>query len=205
MPDPIRQFRCPDKLWDAAMRLAAERDITLSQVLRRALKDFTNVHHEGDGEMMNNWILQGNSATTWDIDRYAADYAGQTRREDWTVAQLYDETQIGERVAVWAAGRDGGVVAVGEVVGTVFDGPFVDDGYWVTPPSPEVMYRLLPVVVTWLREPIGQAELKSDPDFADSLIVTMPGGKNPFRVNDQQWSAIERRLNRAEMTVGSSG
>jgi hypothetical protein len=54
------------------------------------------------------------------------------------------------------------------------------------------------------REPIGQAELKSDPDFADALIVTMPGGKNPFRVNDKQWSAIERRLNRAEMTVGSS-
>jgi hypothetical protein len=54
-------------------------------------------------------------------------------------------------------------------------------------------------------EPIGQAELKSNPDFADALIVTMPAGKNPFRVKDEQWSAIERRLNRAELTVGSSG
>jgi hypothetical protein len=200
MPDPMRQFRCPDKLWDEAMRLTAERDITLSQVLRRALKDFTNAHDEREGEMSNNWILQGNSATRWDIDRYAADHAGQTMREDWEVWQHLDEIQIGERVALWSAGRSGGIVAVGEVCGTVFKGRFFDDGYWVEPPGRELVWRV-PLVVTWLREPIGQAELKSDPDFADALIVKMPHGKNPFRVKDEQWSAIERRLNRAEMTV----
>jgi hypothetical protein len=197
MPDPMRQFRCPDSLWDEAMRLAAERDVTLSQVLRRALKDFTNIHHERkeEGEMTNNWILQANSAKVWDVDRYAADHAGQTLREDWTIRQLGDEMHIGDWAAVWSAGRDGGIVAVGRVIGTVFDCLFVDDGYWINPPVGEDLHQVVPLLLTWLPKPIEQAELKLDPDFADALIVTMPGGKNPFRVTDRQRSAIERRLN----------
>jgi hypothetical protein len=195
MPDPMRQFRCPEKLWNEVKDLAAERDITVSQVLRRALKDYVHHHHEGVEMEKSNWIVQANSAKVWDVDRYAADHAGQRLREDWTIRQLGDEMQIGDWIAVWSAGHDGGVVAIGRVIGTPFDSAFVDDGYWIDPPPVDAVSQVAPLEVTWLRQPIGQVELKADPDFADALIVTMPGGKNPFRLTDTQRLAVER-LNR---------
>jgi hypothetical protein len=37
MPDPIRTVRVPDEVWQAALARAAERDETVSEVIRRAL------------------------------------------------------------------------------------------------------------------------------------------------------------------------
>jgi hypothetical protein len=143
-------------------------------------------------DMSNNWILQGNSATTWDIDRFARDHAGQTLREDWTIRQLADEMQIGDWAALWSAGYYGGIVAIGHVIGTPFTSAFVDNDYWVNAPDRNGLYLVVPLLVTWLLEPIGQAELKADPDFAEALIVKMSHGKNPFRTTDVERAAVER-------------
>ena len=44
------------------------------------------------------------------------------------------------------------------------------------------------------REPIARSDLKADPRFARSRIMTQPFSCNPFKVTDEEWEAIADRL-----------
>lgn len=37
---PMHSFRCPDELWKAAVEVAAERDETVAELLRKALERY---------------------------------------------------------------------------------------------------------------------------------------------------------------------
>jgi predicted transcriptional regulator len=41
---PIRTVRVPDELWQAAQRVAADRDETVTDVILRALERYTRAH-----------------------------------------------------------------------------------------------------------------------------------------------------------------
>lgn len=45
---PIRAVRVPDDLWEQAKRVAADRDETVAEVIRRALERYVASHPLGD-------------------------------------------------------------------------------------------------------------------------------------------------------------
>lgn len=45
----LRSFRVEDEIWEAAQEAAAERDENVSQVLRRALKEYAGPQYAGRG------------------------------------------------------------------------------------------------------------------------------------------------------------
>lgn len=106
------------------------------------------------------WLLQYNPAH---------DRPGRT----WPIRRYRDRITPGDEVALWASGRNGGVVGFG-IVTDVHDG-LVD----LEP------VRTFPAIRRNL--------LKADPRFADALILRMPGGGNPFPLGGAQWQAIVDR------------
>ncbi|MDR7275068.1 hypothetical protein J2S41_001846 [Catenuloplanes atrovinosus] len=120
---------------------------------------------------MAHWIVQANAAA-WH------QRAGQDVRE-WCVKRYRDRITPGDDLALWLTGGVG-LAGVGRFTGVPYRWV---DGTWHAPVD------LVP-----LGTPVGRAELLSDPDFARSAILRMPGGANPFPVTDREWEAIRRRV-----------
>lgn len=47
-PMPIRAVRVPDDLWEQAKRVAADRDESVAEVIRRALERYVRSHPVGE-------------------------------------------------------------------------------------------------------------------------------------------------------------
>lgn len=92
---------------------------------------------------------------------------------DWVIRRYHERVTVGDDVALWLSGRDGGVIAIGAITGIPRRGVI---GVSVT--------RSFPA------EPIPRAVLAADPRFRDALIIRMPAGGNPFPLTDAQWHAI---------------
>jgi hypothetical protein len=135
------------------------------------------------------WILQANP------DRYRIYDALRDGYDigSWRIAQFRNEITPGDKFALWVSGAERGVYALGIVTESaeyaLRDAP---DPYWTNPAegnSP--MWRVgIRIDENRISNPILCDELAQDPDFADALILRMPGGKNPFRLTDSQWHAM---------------
>lgn len=58
---------------------------------------------------MAHWLVQSNPAK-WRVREFFAD---GNQLEGWSVTRYRDQIQEGDDVALWLAGRDAGVVALG--------------------------------------------------------------------------------------------
>ncbi|MEV6492277.1 EVE domain-containing protein, partial [Actinoplanes sp. NPDC051633] len=138
---------------------------------------------------MGYWLLQCNESH-WRIRDFFND--GRTGTV-WTIRQHWKRMRPGDRVAVWLSGAGGGVVALGEVSGEPYFGTAgaADERYRTGGDGPESERWLVPVEFTqhFLDHPIGRDALEHDPRFAEALILRMPGGRNPVRLEADEWAA----------------
>lgn len=141
---------------------------------------------------MKTWLFQANP------DRYdimAVLKAGELINE-WSITHHLHDVSPGDRAVLWIGGRKApGVYGVGVVTGEPFTA-VIDDPHWR-----DVEDQVAPMVrcpvrfdTVLLDEPILKDELKADPRFAGSRIITQPFAGNPFLLTDMEWQAIADRL-----------
>jgi 5-methylcytosine-specific restriction enzyme A len=147
---------------------------------------------------MTYWILQANPRRYRFFDALRDGY----EITSWSVAHLQNEIAPGDEFALWVSGEARGVYALG-VVTEPAEYRQDDDPYWTDPadattPGWEVGIRIREAFVD---SPILADDLARDPRFADALILRMPGGRNPFRLTEDQWQVILSR--RPSNTTGT--
>ena len=140
---------------------------------------------------MAHWILQSNPSKYRLLDALRDGF----EINSWTIAQLRDDIATGDDVAMWISGSGSGIYAFGVVTKQAEWSAIDPDPYWVDPEAAaEPAWRVGIRLDHPLAAPIPRAQLKSDPEFADALIISIPGGRNPFRVTDRQWKAVTSRV-----------
>lgn len=144
---------------------------------------------------MSYWILQANPKL------YKIDSAlhAATAIRTWTIAHHWREIAPGDRFALWVSGKNSGVYAFGVVTKPAMVRPG-DDSHWQDPAEGNrrkwrIGIRIESTDV--LVNPIRRDTLSKDPDFADALILRMPGGGNPFPLSQAEWQAIISRRPRS--------
>jgi hypothetical protein len=138
---------------------------------------------------MAHWLVQGNPAK-WRVHEFFAD---GNQLDNWSITRYRDQIQEGDDVALWLAGRDGGVVALGTVTGEVEDVFGGDiDPYWVRREDADAVRMRMPLRLTelFLDDPITREELSHESRFAGAAILSQPFAGNPFPLSDDQWAAI---------------
>ncbi len=133
------------------------------------------------------WILQTNP------DRYRifAALADGGKTDTWTVVRHRNEIAPGDEFAVWVSGQNGGVYAFGVVTERVERRPGGQDIYWRDPargnrPTWRIGIRIQDIPDS----PILRKQLVRDRNFANALILRMPGGGNPFPLTEAEWKAM---------------
>ncbi len=140
---------------------------------------------------MARWILQCNPERYRLLDALRDGYDVQA----WRVAQHFRDITAGDEVAMWISGPGGGVCVLGEVTRGAERFAEESDPYWADPAEAAgVIWHVGIRLGEPLPEMISKPVLAADPDFADALIIRMPGGKNPFPITDSQWNAIVSRI-----------
>jgi hypothetical protein len=141
--------------------------------------------------MARAWILQANP-TSWDVWSWWED--GDDELDDWTISRHLGDIQKGDDFALWISGREAGVYAIGKVA-SMPEGPIRPrGGYWLKPPNHDVWAVDLDTKRYLFDSPILKSELTRDPDFANALIVRMPGAGNPLALSPGEWQAIRSRV-----------
>jgi hypothetical protein len=138
---------------------------------------------------MAHWLVQGNPAK-WRVHEFFAD---GNQLDNWSITRYRDRIDEGDDVALWLAGHDGGVVALGTVTGMVEDVFGGDsDPYWVRQEDADAVRMRMPLRLTelFLDDPITREELGHDQRFAGAAILSQPFAGNPFPLTDDQWAAI---------------
>jgi Domain of unknown function (DUF3883) len=112
--------------------------------------------------------------------------------ESWSITRYRDQIQEGDDIALWLAGREAGVIALGEVTGVVEDVVGSDDPYWTDRADAEAVRMRMPLRLTevFLDAPVTREELRHDPRFVGATILSQPFAGNPFLLTDEEWAAI---------------
>jgi hypothetical protein len=139
---------------------------------------------------MAHWLLQCNPVKWRIFDFFAAGH----ELTSWDVKLNLDDIVVGDDICIWLTGRPGGVVALGRVTAEpvqLTEGED-DDAYWSDPADADPTGWSLPIALsrTFLHDPVPRVLLARDSRFSDSLILRMPGGRNPFPLTDPQWTAV---------------
>jgi hypothetical protein len=141
-----------------------------------------------EGSVMAHWLVQSNPAK-WRVREFFAD---GNQLENWSITRYRDQIQEGDDVALWLAGREAGVVALGVVTGAVEDVPGDDDPYWMDPGDAAAVRMRMPLHLTevFFEDPVTREELRHDRRFASATILSQPFAGNPFLLSDEEWAAI---------------
>jgi predicted RNA-binding protein with PUA-like domain len=139
------------------------------------------------------WILQANP----DVYRIFDALEDAEAIRTWTVAHHRQVVVPGDEFALWASGPKGGVCAIGVVTEPAQFRPDDLDPYWEGPAERNEPEWLIGIKVTdQIKPPIPRGEIAADPALASMPIIRMPGGGNPFPVNEAQWQAIRSHRRR---------
>jgi EVE domain len=137
---------------------------------------------------MAHWLVQCNPAK-WRVREFFAD---GNQLDGWSITRYHDQVQAGDDVALWLAGREAGVVALGTVTGGVQDVERDVDPYWARQEDADAVRARMPLRLTevFLDAPLTREELRNDPRFAGATILSQPFAGNPFPLTDDQWAAV---------------
>jgi predicted RNA-binding protein with PUA-like domain len=137
---------------------------------------------------MAHWLVQSNPSK-WRVRDFFAD---GNQLEGWSITRYRDRIKEGDDVALWLAGREAGVVALGVVIGDVEDVAGSDDPYWTDPADAAAVRMSMPLRLTevFLDAAITREELRQDPRFGRAMILSQPYAGNPFPLTDEEWAAI---------------
>jgi hypothetical protein len=70
------------------------------------------------------------------------------------------------------------------------------DSWWIDPSDRARQRYFVPLefYVDLTKRPIAGADLKEDPRYVDSSVITFPRGANPHELDNRQWRAITSRV-----------
>ncbi|MFJ3302451.1 hypothetical protein ACIPSA_04895 [Streptomyces sp. NPDC086549] len=137
------------------------------------------------------WLLTCNPNGVFDLPRFRDEGNDLT---SWTISQHKREVAAGDQFVLWMSGTNAGIVAHGHFTGQAAHGR-PDTTYWLTDPGERDYVPL--EVDQWLDRRIPKSQLAADPRMSGATILTMPGGRNPHRLNRAQWEAIHEALEAA--------
>jgi predicted RNA-binding protein with PUA-like domain len=142
---------------------------------------------------MAHWLLQANPQR-WRIDDFFRENPASAL-DAWSITRYLDEVAAGDEIALWRAGPDAGVVALGQVTGPPFEHAGAADDYWEDREKADRTRWSLPVRLSevFTDAPVARDELRHDPQFAHAAILQQPFAGNPFPLTDGEWRAILNR------------
>jgi hypothetical protein len=94
-----------------------------------------------------------------------------------------------DKVILWQSDPGAGVYALGKLLGKPYP---ENEGGWQV----DIQYEPL------LKLPIFKSDLIKHPVLRDLLILKMPHGRNPTRVTEEQWEAMNNLI--SKLAVGSA-
>ncbi|NJL03281.1 MAG: EVE domain-containing protein [Spirulinaceae cyanobacterium SM2_1_0] len=134
------------------------------------------------------WLFQANP-------RYSRIYEAIASRDQiyWLVTRYGREILPGDRVALWLAGQQAGVYALGcvQALPQYYDVP-PDWEIWLAPARAQAR-TYVPVQLTQklLTQPLLKSELERDRHLQHLAVIRVPPGTN-FRVTPAQWQQLQR-------------
>jgi MoxR-like ATPase len=134
------------------------------------------------------WIFQGNPKY-FQMDAYL-----ESRQEfSWTVNQHAADIKTGDRVYIWRAGENSGIVAVAEAISDVSVQPDDFSGYWIEAPKDNDKRDRVRLLLLELRtrNTLLRSELRLK--LPDLRIISSPQGTN-FPITPQQDEIIRQLL-----------
>lgn len=143
------------------------------------------------GQRTNYWIFQSNPEV-WDLR------AGVLGLEviHWLASRHASEMNQGDRVYMWQAGPDGGLLAVGQILEPPADRPIpsAEDRFNRGADPRRLEQPRVPVKVTGLVEPpISRADLQGHPALQNLSLLRQSQGTN-FKVSPDEAQALEALL-----------
>jgi hypothetical protein len=147
---------------------------------------------EGDENDVGHWLFQANPV------RYRIhDSLKREAEEWWNLHQHATEVGVGDLIAIWVAGEEAGIYALG----TVIEGPILmpdsvrGQGYWEDPKDglkakPRVKVRYDRVLID---RPLLKIFLEADPNLWDLRVIRAPRGTN-FAMRAEEWQALQTWL-----------
>lgn len=134
------------------------------------------------------WLFQANP-DIWDLAE-ALETMEPGDEDDFLVNRFKSEIGPGDRVLLWASGKESGLYAIATISGDLFDP--ADAEYDVDNPDLGEMF------IPWrldrrLDERITRQQFLDNSTLKGMSIITAPQGTN-FRVSEEQWREIERLL-----------
>jgi predicted RNA-binding protein with PUA-like domain len=139
---------------------------------------------------MAHWLLQGNPRR-WRMDDFFQENPASAL-DSWSITRYLDEVAARDDIALWRAGRDAGVVALGQVTGLPYEDTAAASDYWEDIEKADRTRWWLPLRLSeaFLDAPITRQELRDDPRFGQAAILRQPQAGNPFPLTDTEWAAI---------------
>jgi hypothetical protein len=102
----------------------------------------------------------------------------------WKVSQYLDLLKPGDTALFWQSGENAGIYATGELISEPYSAMSEAEPGWRV----DVAYNRL------ITPPILKSGLAADPRFQQLDVLMRGWSKNPFRVEDGQWSALQSLL-----------
>ncbi|MGZ3145851.1 EVE domain-containing protein [Lentzea chajnantorensis] len=137
-------------------------------------------------EAPRHWLLQCNPEV-WDVWSWWED--GTTDQVPWTVGRYHRDLRPGDDFAFWVSGPAAGVYAMGRLASAAYPTTEFDSFWKASRPSSAQVVDLR--FNRYLFEaPITRHRLAPVEEFADSLIMRMPGGTNPFPLSSAEWDLL---------------
>ena len=117
---------------------------------------------------MAHWLLQANPQR-WRIDDFFRENPASAL-DAWSITRYLDKVAAGDDIALWRAGPDAGVVALGQVTGPPFEHAGGADDYWEDHQKADRTRWSLPVRLSevFTDAPVARDELRYDPQFAQA-------------------------------------
>jgi predicted RNA-binding protein with PUA-like domain len=113
----------------------------------------------------------------------------------WNISHRRAELAIGDGVLIWLSGPEAGVYARGRIVEPPTRQEDFHPDLWTDPTDlGDDVWRCVVAYDEILAHPIRRADLAKEEAFAESEILRRPRSRNPFRVTDEAWDAVTRRI-----------
>lgn len=133
----------------------------------------------------NRWLFQANP-TSWDLAANLGSWPiGEL--EDWTVSRYKDDIKNGDRVLLFSAGPDGGILALGSISGDTFMRPRPE---WRTTGQGDDETAINVRLDAVLDPPISRSQLAQHPVLKNLAVLKMAAATN-YKVTEEEWRAVE--------------
>ena len=120
-------------------------------------------------------------------DRYDLTKKLKQGRETWWDVKCYRDFWLrpGDSVVLWQSGAEAGIYGFGELTSEAYE----HGDEW----RADIRYEGL------LKHPILKSDLRKHPLLKNLNVITMPRGRNPFRIYIDEWQALQDLLHSRAM------